>query len=236
MKLVFTFLMLLLSVSAQATVTINITFGIARDVDGVEIEDGTLWALIVDGGDGNITGINVGSGNGGSFHDVANPDSFFLANQNLGVGSDIGNGDTVFAMGGMDSSTTGLTGSTFHELSGLTLGTSGLVAGRAYAIYWFPGIIYSGGESPSISGHSQQIGSQVGGISSIVNDGSYAATLIPSDGGSADQGASSADYDSGRWTTAQFTAVQLIPEPASALLAMLGGLTLVYLRRRVEGC
>ena len=217
-----------------ASVTINLNIGIAYQVSNATVADGTLWALIVDDGDNNLTGISL-TGNGGSLSGAGSANTFFTTGQTLQIGNNLSGGatgDRVFAMGGFNSTALGAAGSTQHTIADLVLGTNGLTAGRSYAFYWFPGATYTGAGSYSISGYSRQIGSQVGGISNITNDtGNANAMLVPSDGQNLPQGAYSVDVG-GRWTVSNFTAVQLVPEPTSSLLSMLGGLTLLFRRRR----
>ena len=239
MKKFLTSLIFMFAAPLYATITIDFTSGIARDTAGTEVADGTLWALVVDGGDGNITGIDVSTGggnNGGSLYSTANPNTFFNANQSLSIGDVIGDasGDKVFAIGKFDSTTVGDNiGGTAVSLKDMTLGTNGLTAGKAYAFYWFPGAIYTGAGSYSLSGPTQNIGTQVGGISNITFDtGNAGAMLVPTDGSSENQGAFSSDIG-GRWSVNDFTAVTLVPEPSAALLALAG--TLLLIRRRRNG-
>lgn len=216
--------MLFTALPLHATVTLNIQFGVARDSLGVAVEDGTLWALIVDtNNDSSFTGFGLDS----RLANTTTADGYFTPNQELSVGGTIG-GDTIFAMGAFNGTANAeITGLALSTLA-LTLGQNGLTAGRNFAFYWFPGATYSGAESPSI------VGSQVGGInSSVVDTGaSLDALVIPVDGTSLNPGVGTSEVTGGT-VSSDFHAVNLtaIPEPSSALLAVFGSL-LLFRRRR----
>ncbi len=217
----------------HATVTFEIQVGIARDSSGAAIADGTLWALLVDTNEDNtFTGFAAGS----YLSNTAAADAYFSPNQSLSLNQVIG-GDTIFAMGSFTGEAANdIVGLANTVIAQLTYGVgNGTAEGRRFAFLWFPGAVYTGLASESID-------SQVGGISSIVNDlsGGVDAMVLPTDGSSLETplGVASNDDMGGSTSSTNFYAVNLtaIPEPTSALLAMLGGLSLVFRRRRVEGC
>jgi len=216
-------LLLALGGSAMATVTLNTQFGTAYSSTGTAVPDGTLWILVVDTNDNNL----FGGGNMGlnSSLTAQQANATFSIGQALSVGSTLGS-DTIFAMGGFNGAGTGLgLGATGNGLSGLSLGTNGLAAGLDFTFYYFPGVTYN-------SGGPNLVGTQVGGIN---RSGADAGALldgmvIPSDGAQTSPGAANSDFG-GSVTNAQFTAVNLIPEPSTALLGAIGALGLLRRRR-----
>lgn len=218
------------SACLQAAVTINLTIRGAYDSSSTNLAYNTLWAMIIDDGavDNSLTGISL-AGTGGSLINNGTP-TVFTSGQTLSVGQSFGSG-TVYAMGGFNNNLGVTQTSTTHALASLTLGVNGLVAGRAYGIYWFSGATYTGTAGEFTTGaHSQAIGSQVGGVVNMVNDASatYGNMVIPTDGSTVSQGARSTGTN---WTVSDMSSVNLIPEPSTFLLASLGVLGLLRRRR-----
>lgn len=210
----------------HAAVTFELQVGIARDSSGAAVADGTLWALLVDTNEDNtFTGFAAGS----YLSNTAAADAYFSPNQSLSLNQVIG-GDTIFAMGSFNGeAVVDIVGLANALIADLTYGVgNGTAEGRRFAFLWFPGAVYTGGASESI-------GSQVGGISSIVDDpsGGVDAMVLPTDGYNLETPLGVASDDNPD-PDSRFYAVNLtvIPEPTSALLAMLGGLSLVFRRRR----
>lgn len=224
------FLIPILASDLNATVTFDFQMGIARNSSGAAIADGTLWALLVDTNDNNaFTGFAAGS----NLSSTASADMYFDPNQSLSLNQVI-NGDTIFAMGSFNGTgVSEITGLVTGTISGLAYGgANGTAEGRRFAFLWFPGATYTGGASESI-------GTQVGGINSTSNDalGGTNAMTLPTDGTSPvpPLGVASDDVAVGGSTpAANFYAVNLtvIPEPTSSLLALFGGLALLFRRRR----
>lgn len=210
-------------IPASASVTLSTQFGVAFDSAGVAVPDGTLWALVVDGGDNLFAGFTTNSSL--SAVHTTSPgvaDTFFAANQSLALGSAAGGG-TVFAMGAFNGTFNGLTGLAIEDIT-LNYGINGTAAALAYAFYWFPGATYTGGATESI-------GSQVGGINTTSGDGVFdAGMILPNDGALITTGAANED-GGGTIANSSFTAVNLVPEPSSALLGALGALCLLRRRR-----
>jgi len=224
MKAKIALFILATAITASASVTITGTYGVNLDVAGTAVPDGTLFALVVSsnglfGATGNTFGTN-------SFITTSVAQATFTQGQTLTVGSTFGT-DTVFQLGVVDSNMstmTGLAGVT----SALTLGTNGVVDGRSYAFFFFPGGTLSGGTGT--------IGSQAGGYNTIITDGDAgfdAGMIIPAEGATKILGA----IDPGNGGTAlpagAFQAVNLVsvPEPSAALLGALGALGLLRRRR-----
>ncbi len=209
---------------AAATFTLSTQFGTALTSGSAPVPDGTLWALVVDA-DNNSTfaggfGLNSSIFQAGTV--AAN--AAFVAGQSLSLGTNLG-GDIVFAMGGFNGTGDLGLGNLTAVLPGLNLGDNGLATNRNYAFYWFPGATYAPG--------TNTIGSQVGGINNAQNVAlaGIDAMIIPADAAFVNQGAVEATEWSGVNTAAQFTAVNLIPEPSAALLGALGALGLLRRRR-----
>jgi len=210
------FLVGLAALPASASVTLQTQFGTAFNSSSVQVPAGTLWALVVDT-DNNST-FAGGFGLDGSLQ-LAGANSTFSTGQTLTVGNLLG-GDTIFAVGGFDGG--GLASDTIT----LDLGTLGVTAGRNYAFYWFPGSTYVSGTSGTITG------TQAGGIhtSSNTPESQLTGMVIPTEGSNVDTGAATAAVD-GNIPNSRFTAVNLIPEPSTALLGAIGALGLLRRRR-----
>ena len=211
---------------AFATISMDMSFGFCRTSAGALVPDGTLWALIVDSsGDSALPQLALNSGISAS-----SSSPFWYAN--LSVGGTVG-GDTVFAMGGFNGTATdiSLTGWTSASLTGVTLGTNGLVAGKNFGFYWFPGATYTGAGAYQVG---NGLGHQVGGIQTTLIDPNNGADpmVVPTDPATIAPGANSIDSQGpGSLPNSQFLATSIIPEPSSMLLGALGALGLLRRRR-----
>lgn len=204
---------------ASATVTLQTQFGIATDVNGVALPDGTLWALVVDTNvDSTFAG---GFGLNSSLTEVGAQAAFTIG-QSITLGGNFGS-DTIFAMGGFNGFTNNATLGLTADVLELTLGQNGLAAGRNFAFYYFPGVTYTG--------NSAILGSQIGGIHSGADaNAGLDAMIIPADGATVSPGAATSELG-GSVSAAGFQAVNLIPEPSAALLGAIGALGLLRRRR-----
>jgi hypothetical protein len=218
--------------SVNAAITISASFGQAFNTDGTTpVATGTLWALIVDGGDGTLPGgltantslAGLVAANGASATTLINT-TFDGVDFTLGT---LFGTDTVFALGGF----TGLAGApgTAAPVLELTIGTYGVAVGRVYGFYFFPGKIFT------TQGATYTADASVGGINSSITDsgaGFDSGMVIPSDGATAAQGAlTNAGGDlGGSMSDSSFAAVA-IPEPSAVLLGSLGALFLLRRRR-----
>ena len=210
-------LLMLSSLAAQATISLNLFVGVARDSSANPVHDGTLWALVVDA-DVNQSfyggfGLNSSLGQAGA-------QGAFTPGQSITVGANLG-GDTVAAIGGFNGGLADGFEGVLDTFRNFTLGLNGMANGRSFAVYWFPGATYSGGSSA-------QIGSQVGAINPNVNDisGGVDRMVVPPDGATIFTGAASNDQNVGGSLPASRFIANVIPEPSSLLLGMLGGLCL----------
>jgi hypothetical protein len=226
-KFISTTLILSLSCNlSYAAVSLETQFGIAYDSSGNAVVDGTLWILVADtNNDSNFTGFGLDSSlfqaNQSTFG-IA--DLFFTSGQSLELGQTL-NGNTIFAMGGFnglgDNGVLGLTADFIEQFNYPDFGTA---SGIAFAFYWFPGAIFTGGPV-------ETIGNEVGGIHTSSNDSLFnTGMFLPSDGTSVTVGAATSDLD-GSIDNSRFTAVTLIPEPSTALLGALGMIALLRRRR-----
>jgi hypothetical protein len=218
--------LVILASSANATVTFGTQFGVATDSSGTPVSDGTLWALVVDNGDnkfGSTFGLDS-SVNTFASTDASTLNSVF-GGRSVAIGS-VFAGDTVFAMGGFDSSVLSVAGSAGGAITGLDITLNGLSPGAKFAFLFFPGVKFT------TQGATYNIGSQLGGVNSNTNDvaGGTDAMVIPAEGNSGLFGASTASGLGGVYSETSFRAVNLVPEPSSALLGALG--VLGFLRRR----
>jgi PEP-CTERM motif len=207
---------------ANATLTLNTAFGTAYDSAGVAVEDGTLWALVVDSGDSTFPG---GFGLDSSLTKLGASTSF-TPGQQFALGGSFGS-DKIFAIGGFNGNTSQtLPGTTFDSLSLDPLLDTSLVAGRNAAFYFFPGVKFIAQDS------TYTMGSQAGGINGPgnVDSGTEAGLVIPAEGGLANFGIGTSAIG-GNVSDARFTAVDLVPEPSSAFLASLGVFGLLRRRR-----
>ena len=211
--------LLLASASANATITIQGYFGTLLTANNSAVPDGTLFALVADSDSSNsFAGIgNLNSAIPSS--DAAN--AAFTAGQTLTVGGTLG-GDTIFALGTVNSAISGALGTAAPVIT-LPLNQNGVFAARNYALYWFPGASYGGGNTATI-------GTQVGGIHSTgtpvfdVN-----GMTIPPDGATVFQGFATTDQG-GNVNPANVHA-WVIPEPSAALLGVLGAVGLIRRKR-----
>lgn len=206
---------------SSATITLNTAFGVALDSGGVAVPDGTLWALIVDGGDVAFPG---GFGLGATMT-AGGAASAFTPGQQIGLGSLFGS-DKVFAIGGFNGfANQTIRGSTFGALELDQSVDTSLVAGRNAAFYYFPGVTFT------TQSERYTISNQVGGLNGAGDaaSGTDEGLVIPADGvynyGVATEALG------GAISSARFTAVDLVPEPTSALMATLGILGLLRRRR-----
>ena len=222
-----------LSDSACATITINGQFGQAFAVNGTTtMPNGTLWALIVDGGDSVLPGMNVNSSlaqtaaSGAAGVTLINTT---FSGKSFTLGTLFGT-DTVFAMGKIDSLVSGAAGGAAPALN-LTLGVNGLVTGRNYGFYYFPGLTFT------TTSATYTVGSSVGGINSALADSGAGTSgmVIPSDGATVTQGVSTSAGGAfgGSTPDSSFKAVALnaVPEPSAILLGAIGALGLLRRRR-----
>lgn len=211
--------LLLASASANATITIQGYFGTLLTANNSAVPDGTLFALVADSDSSNsFAGIgNLNSAIPSS--DAAN--AAFTAGQTLTVGGTLG-GDTIFALGTVNSNISGAFGAAAPVLT-LGLGQNGVAAGRNYALYWFPGATYGGGNTATI-------GTQVGGIHSTgTPDFDLNGMTIPADGATVSQGFGTTDQ--GGNVAPTIVHAWLVPEPSAALLGLLGAVGLVRRKR-----
>lgn len=210
--------LLLSAASANATITLQTFFGALHDASGAVVPEGTLWALVVDNGAAGFAG---GFGANSSLAQ-AGAAEVFAPGQSLSIGGLLGS-DTIWAMGGV-SADAGAAGSAAPVFTSMAYGTNGLAAGLNYAIYWFPGVTYSG------SG-SQTIGSQVGGFHSTAGntDLGVSGMTLPPDGNTDTQGFVTVSAG-GQIDDATVRAV-IIPEASTALLGLLGAIGLIRRRR-----
>jgi hypothetical protein len=220
-----------LSSSASATVTLNGQYGQAFNVDGTTtVPDGTLWALVVDSNaDSTMAGVGLNSSlsqvfaSGQAGKDLINST---FGGKTFSIGSNFGL-DTVFALGGFNSSAVGVAGAAATAVAGLTLGTNGLAQGANYSFFFFPGVIFT------TEGAQYTVGGSVGGVNLSTADAGAgtAGMVIPADGATVFQGANTGGDLGGSVPNSSFAAVPLVPEPSSALLGAIGALGLLRRRR-----
>jgi hypothetical protein len=200
--------------SAGATITLNTQFGTAFNASGTAVPAGTLYALVIDT-DNNSTfagGFGLNSSLG-----AAGAGSAFSVGQTLTLGGLLG-GDTIFYLGAFDGAGEGITAETI----GLSVGVNGVLSGRNFAIYWFPGATLA-------SSTSATIGTQVGGLHTGVAEAGLDAMVMPNDGALVAIGAATVD-GGGTLPNSRFTAV-IIPEASTAVLGLLGAVGLFRRRR-----
>ena len=229
-KLFLVALLAAAALPASATVSLSYQFGVARDMHGVAVPDGTLWAIV---GDTNADGLFPGGfSTNASIYGLpaAQALNTFYFGQTLAVGSALGE-DRVLAMGGFNGTeNNGLTGIAASFLM-LPLGVNGAAAGQNFAFYWFPGSTFTTGLNT--------VGNEIGGINTLLDDiiGGTGPMSLGADGSTLSVGAATAEAG-GVTSNAGFTAVSvseftaaLIPEPSTALLGALSALGLIRRRR-----
>ena len=229
-KLFLVALLAAAALPASATVSLSYQFGVARDMHGVAVPDGTLWAIV---GDTNADGLFPGGfSTNASIYGLpaAQALNTFYFGQTLAVGSALGE-DRVLAMGGFNgTANNGLTGLAASVLM-LTLGVNGAAAGQNFAFFWFPGSAFTAGLNT--------VGNEIGGINTLLDDksGGTGPMHLGADGSALSVGAATAEAG-GVTSNAAFTAVSLselssslIPEPSTTLLGALGALGLLRRRR-----
>jgi hypothetical protein len=230
MKVIFLMpiISLLLMLSGGATVTLQNFSGYVYNSTSGLVATNTLWVLVVDADNNNsILGTSLDS----TLSSLTGNSLFTANTTSINIGTNIG-GDIVFAMGGFNG-TGGTLGTNFSALS-LTLGTNGTAAGLDYAFVWFPGVTYSGGAPITSGSNSHVIGTQVGSINRTTADGGTGfngGMILPADGNTVTLGASSSAFG-GTVSQAQFSAINLVPEPSSFMLTVLGVFGFILRRRR----
>ena len=226
-----------LSSSANATVLINGSFGQAfanlasSGNTTTVVPNGTLWALIVDGGDGVLpaglsSGQSIGAKAAANLIATTAAAEASFGNRSFTLGSLFGT-DTVFALGGFTGGA-GAPGTAAPALD-LTLNINGLVTGRTYGFYYFPGVTFSNAAATYASAGT------VGGINGVA-DASAAldAMIVPADNYAGSQGFNTTIGALGGETpnTSMTTViVSAVPEPSSALLGAFCALGLLRRRR-----
>jgi hypothetical protein len=217
--------------TSQAFGAIGLTsqYGVAFDAAGDIVGDGTLWALVIDSDNNNtFAGFSIND----SLHaeNIINPsvaDTYFTSGQSISLGDSLGGG-TVFAMGEINSVLSGGAG-IYADVLNFDIGVNGVAANLEFAFYWFPGATFTGDQNDP-----QTIASEVGGINTTSNDGIFDIGMVmPADGSNVSSGAATVG-GGGTLANTSFTAVTLVPEPTTALLAAFGSLALLRRRRVVE--
>lgn len=209
---------LALTAQSQAASSVITYFGIANDSAGAPVANNTLWIMVVDGGDSILPGgLNTGVGITDSLisSSGAEINGSFQIGQSLTMATQWGT-DKIAAWGSLSD---GL-------LDGQIDVAGSFSSGLSYAIYYFPGVVYTGASS-------YNIGSQVGAVFSGITDadGNLNPMFMPGDGNtSLTQGAASV-AGGGSIVNSQFNAVTLVPEPSVALLGGVGLLALLRRRR-----
>ena len=220
------------SLPVHAGVLYELAFGAMRDSEGTALPDSTLVVLIAntspaEGLPGGLTGADLTAS---GLDPAAAFDQF--AGQSLTVGGTI-NGDTIIYVGAINSEPNWFPPGMLYEPN-LTYNDypTGVAAGQAFGIYWFPGISnYAGAPLPTnpfeMGGfHNPALNTNQSdsGMTLQVLDpaGVYKIYQLASD--------TAASFELVSATApAAFSAV-LVPEPSAVLLAALGGL--LALRRR----
>ena len=201
------------AIPAGATVTLNYQFGTCFTSTSTAVPDGTLWALI---GDTNSSGTFTNGFATNASLTGTQANAVFTTGQLVTTGSVIG-GDTVLAVGSFNGAGPGTTADTLI----LALGVNGAAAGQNFAFYWFPG---------ATGTTTIHVGTQVGGINSLLSEAGLDAMTLPANGAQVSPGAANSD-NAGSIANSRFTAVNLVPESSTALLGALGALGLLRRRR-----
>jgi len=213
MKMKIMLLAIALTASASATVSIQGSYGDLRTSTGNLVANNTLYILV-----GSSTGTFAGNFTINTTLGAVGANSVFTSGQTITLGSTLATGNTIFHIGG--------TGGALAEavLSGLS-NTGDVASGNNYAIYWFPGSTFGGGNSGSVA-------SQVGGYNNTVGESAFefGGMVIPANGADVTQGFATVS-GGGSLANSIPTAVNLIPEPSAALLGALGVLGLLRRRR-----
>lgn len=234
-SIIYTLVTLLLATAHNhASVTINLDVGELRtsaSTGSSLIANDTLWVLVVDtDNNDSIWGTSLDSSISG-----INANSLLSPGQTLDLGTEI-NGDTIFAMGGLNESNG--PGTLYSPLSGITYidpgaTGNGVAEGLEFAIAWFPGVTFSGG-LPIISGSNpHNIGNQVGLFNVTTNTATEflaAGMILPPDGTTTARGAASVSFG-GTAPDSLFVAVDLVPEPAISLWFFFAMFAVLFRRR-----
>lgn len=221
-----------LSGVSNAALTVNLQIGVAKDMSGVGVADGRLWALVADtNNDGIFGGFNINQ----TLTSSVAADTHFNVNQNLDIGSLI-NSDTVVAMGRFTGGGIGQAGLQISTIAGIPYNVSGVLSGYRYAFYWFPEATYTGSGNLTVTSYGgNQIGGQVGGMNTTTGDGTAGTggMTFLGDGStnSPASGLSTSDSIAGGSNPTGYLQAVAIPEPSTFLLSSLGVLALLRRRR-----
>jgi len=220
---------------SQGSVTINLDVGVLRTSASTGsnlVATNTLWVLVVDtDNNSNIWGTSLNSSISSG---TAN--SLLSIGQSIDLGTVI-NGDTIFAMGGVDGSNG--QGTLFSPLPGITYSDPGATGngvgeGLAFAIAWFPGITYTGASQIISGSNPHNIGDQVGFFNVTTNTDTEfldADMVLPPDGVNERRGAASVSFG-GTAADSLFHAVDLVPEPSTTLYLTFAFITVLLRRKR----
>ena len=206
-----------LVINSQASITLDFQAGRAFNSFGTRVLDGTPYALLVSADNVFAGGFGLNQGLG----TIGNANTTFSTGQAFTLGSVLGS-DTVFGVGVFNGLANSGEQGLYAGALPFNLGSNGLAAGLSYAFYFFPG--------GTLVSNTVTIGNQVGGINNNRTEAGLQPMVIPADGTTITTGAASTDFG-GTLTNAQFTAVNLVPEPSALLLSSLGFLALLRRKR-----
>jgi hypothetical protein len=211
--------------TASATVSVNGEFGGLRYANGAQITStATLWMLIYDeNGDGELPGMGGLDDRDKSLVQADGAVAYSLFAGKTIAENQIIADDRVLAVGNFND---GDAVATFSVLDAVDLDAEGLIAGRIYGLYWFPNVEVGDSSIPTAP-------FEIGGLNEVTDytgtGSNFTGMAIPTDPFGGTTSILESDYGGKISDISRFRAIIAVPEPSSALLALLG---LGLLRRR----
>lgn len=233
----------LMAVPAFAALSLEVQVGTLLDSSSNPVSDGSIWAIIIDDGDGILPGglsvsssTTLGAANAAQAYD-------HFAGKTIEADAMI-NGDQILQVFFVDGeNTSGVPALSTQTLVFLDAEWQAM-SGKQWAIYWFPGITPPPLPPPTPENPNPILSVilptgefEIGGIRQITaNSGGNVGMVIPNFVEDVSAALTAAFLDNtedmgGDLDVSRFVAISVIPEPSAMVLVLLGSALLLRRRR-----